>query len=59
MSSFNAKKTRLLRHLYGTKYSFFPDCKRVLYITTFELLRAILRNSFHNMVAESVRFALL
>ena len=36
----------------------FPNCKQFFCITTFELLRASSRNSFHNTVVQSVRFAL-
>ena len=32
-------KYQIAEHLYRNKCSFFPNCKRILCITTFELLR--------------------
>ena len=37
----------------------FPNCKQIFCITTFELLCTSLQSLLHNMVVESVRFALL
>ena len=52
-------KTPNCWHLCRTKCSFFPNCKRMLYITTFKLLRTSSRSWLQNTVVQSVRFALL
>ena len=57
--SFLMPKHQIAQHLYRTKCSFFPNCKRLLCITTFELLRTSSRSLLHNTVVESKYFQLL
>ena len=52
-------KTPNCSHLCRTKCSFFPNCKQMLYITTFKLLRTSSRSWLQNTVVQSIRFALL
>ena len=52
-------KHQITQHLYRTKCSFFPNCKQILCITTFELLCMSSQSSLFNTVVGSVRFLLL
>ena len=52
-------KHQITQHLYRTKCSFFPNCKQILCITTFELLCMSSHSSLFNTVVGSVRFVLL